>query len=1463
MSFRDPTTAPRSDGDAGARSIEPDQPARSPLARRYGALAEAMAKRRAGAERAGPTMSDVATAAVEGASAGAPVDGGVRAQVEPHLGADLSGVRVHADPLAQQASEAMGARAFAHGRDVFLGPGESGGDVGLMAHELTHVVQQGAAGDQVPQRQVEVGAANSPAEQQADAVAAAVTGGQRPAASGLIVSDDAPAGPGQVKRSVFLRQLKAAVTSTANDALGPLWSAMGCPYIERWFSKHASATPEQLEALARRYSGVAGAGAATDYLPPILDRVRAGIGKWKNGEDLSGELSRAGMSAEAAAASQARADAGDEQRTPAEMEAAQRKPTADSVSAPPLVAELGDGEPLPASAAARMGDAFGGESFAEVRVHTDDQAARKASALDARAFTVGNHIAFGSGEFNPGTPAGDAILAHELAHTVQQRGAGGDAVQRQTVGGESAAHEQDADRAAGGVLGRLWGGVKSAFGGARDNVGPALRSGYQLQRCSGGTKPDYDWSKDAKGDNEGAVVAQLSKKGSMVTPERDLKAGKTIGVFDSKAKALAVAKSEANAAVVIPENGMFAAYQLDSDGYFNNEIFNPVLIRNAGMVVKARISAIITASGATYTTSDLEHSPGQEPQLQTEPAGDPFAPYLEVNKEGKGGIENLDEGELIGMFQAAMFDNAIKVLAESQRQAQQKADQFAGGPTAVSASEHELMLDTARELKPAVKELKDAELELWLYDESGGGGGEPDWDRDPNEPTERDKLQEKVDIARARKGLILQRYPMLGRYQDPDDLDTFIKETKSGRVDSLERDANQVVRDVYTTRSNIMTGDLNLWTVPSVVYSTMVGLGIDPDGKQGTWIKNKASKQKSKEQFLSIALAVFSIGFGIAAAVFTGGASLAFAAGAFGVGMVDAIRTTEQHFVTNAATNTDVDTPESMLPQEAKEHWGWLIVAWAGVALDFADLAKAAKAGKVGSEIAEVAKGSKTVDEAAQVLAAGNPKLLARLRKAAGVHKVTDPVSADMLKQLEPQVGARIEIDPKTLGNSGEVRVNLKKVDDGLVVTGITVGARATVGDVLLHAETVRLLKRYNGTVGKLRELWDRFRSFAKLSGDQVVPPAGWAKNSQAYLSWYEVKKLQDIIDVKRAQLQELMKKGAPQAQQDALRRDLAFLDNEYGIHKQVVDQAASEAAGELFVAMGEGTKAAMNGPLGLRLPDFPHVGPSADPKVLQDALEQSAYYYRRQGGGFVLARKANKGGKALQPEIVDGKWTGKFIEDADKMTRLEREAALVGSWPEELRDAYKALGDAHKGKLVPVQGVAASGTSIGKLDPDFVDECAQILTPAYTRLLGGDTVAGAAKAREVAESIASHDITVVSGTEHLRAAHGYRASYFKGLESQGLKAGADGEVHHLIPLYLGGHHKELLDLEPALHKKMHELIDQVPFSEGTLAPSSIRSAGLPFDKGAAVVGSDGSVQLFKAVQSGDSWSWVAIGGGT
>ena len=80
---------------------------------------------------------------------GAGLDGSTRGQFEGFFGVDLGGVRLHADSKAAELSRSLGAEAFTVGNDVFFGegrftPGSSSG-MGLLAHELTHVVQQGGS----------------------------------------------------------------------------------------------------------------------------------------------------------------------------------------------------------------------------------------------------------------------------------------------------------------------------------------------------------------------------------------------------------------------------------------------------------------------------------------------------------------------------------------------------------------------------------------------------------------------------------------------------------------------------------------------------------------------------------------------------------------------------------------------------------------------------------------------------------------------------------------------------------------------------------------------------------------------------------------------------------------------------------------------------------------------------------------------------------------------------------------------------------------------------------------------------------------------------------------------------------------------------------------------------------------------------------------------------------------------
>ena len=86
-----------------------------------------------------------------------------------------------------------------------------------------------------------------------------------------------------------------------------------------------------------------------------------------------------------------------------------------------IATSRGGGQPLPQSTLERFEWRFG-RDLSDVRVHTDAGAARAAAAINSYAFATKSDVHFGAGRFQPGTPQGDRLLAHELTHTIQQTG---------------------------------------------------------------------------------------------------------------------------------------------------------------------------------------------------------------------------------------------------------------------------------------------------------------------------------------------------------------------------------------------------------------------------------------------------------------------------------------------------------------------------------------------------------------------------------------------------------------------------------------------------------------------------------------------------------------------------------------------------------------------------------------------------------------------------------------------------------------------------------------------------------------------------------------------------------------------------------------------------------------------------------------------------------------------------------
>jgi hypothetical protein len=87
-----------------------------------------------------------------------------------------------------------------------------------------------------------------------------------------------------------------------------------------------------------------------------------------------------------------------------------------------IASQRGRGAPLAPDLQSRLSQTLG-DSFSDVRVHTDPLAGALARSVEARAFTTGSDIFFASGEYAPRTSQGRELLLHEVRHAQQQRGA--------------------------------------------------------------------------------------------------------------------------------------------------------------------------------------------------------------------------------------------------------------------------------------------------------------------------------------------------------------------------------------------------------------------------------------------------------------------------------------------------------------------------------------------------------------------------------------------------------------------------------------------------------------------------------------------------------------------------------------------------------------------------------------------------------------------------------------------------------------------------------------------------------------------------------------------------------------------------------------------------------------------------------------------------------------------------------
>lgn len=250
-------------------------------------------------------------------------------------------------------------------------------------------------------------------------------------------------------------------------------------------------------------------------------------------------------------------------------------------AAPPAVAETlrSAGQPLDPPTRAYFEPRLG-HDLSGVRLHHDPAAADSARAVQARAYTVGQHVVFGRGEFQPAAAAGRQLLAHELVHTVQQGAL--PPVATLTIGGHTSPHERQAE----GVSQSLLAGGRAAGPAISPAAGVVARQGAPAPAATAGGGTHYVQliSGRTVGDLEGA---EANVREDVLFVLRNLNRLWSITNADYAAEQTAVSAAAPNArltAATIPRT--IAALGRNQEASINDQVAQSLL----GITLSASIS---------------------------------------------------------------------------------------------------------------------------------------------------------------------------------------------------------------------------------------------------------------------------------------------------------------------------------------------------------------------------------------------------------------------------------------------------------------------------------------------------------------------------------------------------------------------------------------------------------------------------------------------------------------------------------------------------------------------------------------------------------------------------------------------------------------------------------------------------------------------------------------------------------
>ncbi len=524
-----------------------------------------------------------------------------------------------------------------------------------------------------------------------------------------------------------------------------------------------------------------------------------------------------------------------------------------------------------------------GRDLSPVRLHTGPEAARSASSLEARAYTVGRNVVFGEDQYTASSDPGRRLLAHELAHVVQQSEGGAGVIHREYPDDVLDAGVSDAGASSGGMP------TDIEFENRRltDETGAVRRVLEDVQ------------SQGGPGGGEAGVIAFVDRFRADVEEHRFRLTPAYLSDVHGVPDWIATLRGRLELEERILPMMQAELHQLRRQNY--------IFLRRYEAQARITINAALAQSTERATSERQRYglTEVQEPEYTSDPTGDSGG----YTSPGVYSMENNPGSRGLAGAARHLAHKLRRIMTLRGRQAEISASHLTPMP-------------------PGGIDLGHTERVF----------ADPEFERITNELH---AAQRDYNLARFEK---TRDYPILAASApDPTDFTVFAVQAlerigagpNAAVARNLWNEIDSTLRNIRETQNNLRTGALKVWSLPNIIDATNTQMGATM--MQRRLVQEKVDLE-APSAAVQIALSVLALGLGLIAAIPTGGASLgvAIAVTAAGVGAAAistyiAIEHIREYEIQAAAHGTDFEKSRAISREDPSLFWLALDLIGAGM----------------------------------------------------------------------------------------------------------------------------------------------------------------------------------------------------------------------------------------------------------------------------------------------------------------------------------------------------------------------------------------------------------------------------------------------------------------------------------------------------------------------------------------------------